>query len=165
MDNMNEKTIMIGEESFIIRKLSVTEAFPILQLSLVQLLPAIGEMGKAEKKTSKPGEPSALKAKGEDDGFSIPDINSLIEILLPVLSGLTEEDYNTVIKLCLTHASKVLSAGPAPVMRKDGTYGVEGFEYDAMKTFKLVFEVIKYSIGVFFPENFQSLAGLTSAMP
>lgn len=137
MDNL--KNITIDDESYVISKISAMDSFPLVHLMSTKLVPLATKL---------------FTGNDKESDSSIDDVEQMIQILVPIAEKITEEEYQNNIKLCLTHAFKVMKAGNTPIMRKDGTYGVEGFEFDVIKTFKIVVEVIKHNVGVFFREGF-----------
>lgn len=95
---------------------------------------------------------------GEDDEL---DTQELLAALGMLFEKLSEEEIRRLMKTCLTHCYRVLSAGDAPIMRENGTFGVEDAEYDGVLTMKLCFEAVKFGLSVFFKDGFQSLGAET----
>ena len=73
--------------------------------------------------------------------------------MVDAIGRLTDEDVENLVKKCLKCCFKQYPAGPQPVIDKMGNYGVEGVEYDIVKTVRLCIEAIKWGTADFFGEK------------
>ena len=68
------------------------------------------------------------------------------------LFSLPDEDFDRVMKICLSHAEIQLPAGFIPVYR-EGCWGLPDLEYEMVVCLKLTLEVMAWSLEGFFPET------------
>ena len=77
--------------------------------------------------------------------------------LMTAIGQMTDEDVENLVKKCLKCCYKQFPAGLQPVIDKTGNWGVEGVEYDIVKTCRLCIEAIKWGTSDFFGEKGSTL--------
>lgn len=147
-----EKAVEIEGHRYVIRKYTAMTGIKLAKLFIAKLLPLFqGFM------------PLLIDAvKNKTQGASVPLPTELFDRLDEMLSldqiaetldKMSEEDLEAVVHQSLMCVSEVLPAGNSPVMRPDGSYGVEGVEYDPLLTIRLVVEAVRWGLGDFFSAN------------
>lgn len=72
---------------------------------------------------------------------------------LTAIGRMSDEDVESLVKKCLRCCYKQFPAGPQAVIDKMGNYGVDGIEFDLVKTCRLCIEAIKWGTADFFGEK------------
>lgn len=147
-----ERIVKVNDEVYKIRKFPVMTGAYFIKFLIEKLLPAIGAIQQlmgdpADKKTGK-------KAKKVDlSSILSTDMSKMTDIVLPILTAIKEEDLKDILTDCLNYCDKQLPAGYAPVVNRDGSFGVAELEYDLVTCLKLCFEVLKLNLEGFFGEG------------
>ena len=97
----------------------------------------------------------SLKGEG-----TLPDIVKHNAMADRVLENLDDKDMDLLIDKCLRVCSKMLPAGPEPVMDANGNYGIPEVEYDMALTIRLIVEAIRWGASDFFGGNGLDLSSL-----
>lgn len=150
------KAVEIDGERYIAKKLGVFDSFPIAMI-IMRKLPALFEL-------VSPMLDNKESSLSQGDTADSIDMMEQINLLSDCIGSLGEEEARKIIETSLKHISKCLPAGDIPVMNKNGTFGVEGFEYDMKKTLWAVKEVLLFNLTGFFPESSQNLAEAASRL-
>lgn len=124
------KQIEIGDRKFIIGKFDALTGSYIIYTLLTQILPM--GLGKS------------IEGLPENDGNTS----------LPTIS---KEQFSEIQKDCLKCCSEIQPVGgqviPVPVMLKDGRWGVENLEQDALTVTLLTVQVLGFNVQSFFDGN------------
>jgi hypothetical protein len=99
---------------------------------------------------------SAFKNNGKEDNDEITEMalsSFSFEKISKALSGISKNDLKEIVTAALMSCHEILPAGQTPVLNANGTYGVEGVEFDYILTMRLVAEAIILSAGSFFDVN------------
>lgn len=132
------KQIEIGDRKFIIGKFDALTGSYIIYTLLTQILPM--GLGKS------------IEGLPENEGnTSLPTISNTS---LPTIS---KEQFSEIQKDCLKCCSEIQPVGgqviPVPVMLKDGRWGVENLEQDALTVTLLTVQVLGFNVQSFFDGN------------
>lgn len=149
-----EKIVEIEERRFIIRKYNCFTGFKVSLIMTSKILPAIQSILPVIAGAIKAGNGSEITQEDYgnmllstlQDSFSLTEISKALDMI-------TSDDLDFVMRSALMNSYEDLGANRAPVLRSDGTYGVEGIEYDMLMALRLVCESIAFNIGDFFIEN------------
>jgi hypothetical protein len=99
---------------------------------------------------------SAFKNNNEEDndGLTEKALSSFsFEKISKALGGISKNDLKEIVTAALMNCHEILPAGQTPVLNENGTYGVDGIEFDYILTMRLVAEAIILSAGSFFDVN------------
>ncbi|MEK8128662.1 phage tail assembly chaperone [Paenibacillus filicis] len=104
------------------------------------------------------------KEDGEE-AFNVTDIISKFNIsgIMAELGNLSEEDFDYVQEKSLRVCSELLPAGEAPVLRKNGTFGVEDLADDTITVMALTAHALIFNLKGFFSGS--PLASLLGGLP
>ena len=149
MDSSILKSVVIDEETYVIRKFDARTGLKIARLLLAKATPILpllddGDAKKAVAKAKK------MAAKSDDD--------KLYEMIGKVMETLSDDDIDDLLNKCLRVVSKQMPAGLQPIIDATGNYGVEGIEYNLKLTLRLAYEAIVWGASDFF--DGKGLAGL-----
>ena len=145
------KYIDIEERKFCIQKFSAREGLKTARLIIAKLLPIFETF-------ILPAQVAQLK----DGEIDIKNIGEFLNVdnIIKALELISDQDLDTLIDRSLTNCYEALPAGNAKVLNENGTYGVEGIEYDYILTLRLVAESLIWSVGGFFDaDRLTSLMG------
>lgn len=154
-----QKIIHLGKRQFLIKKMTAKQGSWVAMQLFTKLIPigvaAFGDMAKA-KAMIKPETIPETKPSMLDSLKDLPAIQKL----------LTEEEFSRLQDTCLSCCYEVLKGGNIPVIGANGSWGVEGLEYDIVKVMALTINALTFSVAGFFEENAlqeltQSLSGLS----
>ena len=141
------KAVEINGETYQIKKFSARDGLKIGRLVLAKVAPIIPYLsdGKeaAERKPTKAAKENEMPQVDMDDA-------ALYKAVALTLDSLNDKDMAYLIDKCLRTCSKLLPAGPMPVIDENGYYGIPEVEYDMGLTISLVVEAIKWGASDFF---------------
>lgn len=151
------KNIEVEGRKFVVKKYSAMDGLKVAKLILAKVIPIFQDfIPLLTKMTDSRKQPLALNKDGTDapangniSASELVDNISLNTIGL-ALEKISEEDFDYIVTKSLQNISEVLPAGEAPVMYSNGTYGVEGIEYDPILVLRLTCEAVMWSCGDFF---------------
>ena len=146
MNNELFKTVVIDDDTYIIRKFDARTGLKIARLLLAKATPLMPLLDEADAKKA------AKKAK------EVVADEKIYTVIGKIMEELSDEDIDTLVDKCLRVVSKQLPAGPQPIIDAAGNYGVEGIEYDLKLTLRLAYEAVVWGASDFFGEK--GLAGL-----
>ena len=126
------KTIDINGESFVVKKFTAKQGLNVARFILAKAAPLIPYLSEEES------------AEADDKA---------ILALMNMLDDISDKDLDELVDKCLKCCYKNLPAGMQAVMDSAGNYGVDGVEYDLLKTVRLCFEAIRWGASAFFGEE------------
>ena len=130
------KTVDIDGESFTIKKFTAKQGLQVARFIIAKAAPVIPYLDGSEHED------------GEDKS---------VLALLEVLNSISDEEVDSLVDKCLKCCYKALPAGLQAVMDSAGNFGVDGVEYDMLKTVRLCIEAIKWGAADFFGEKGSAL--------
>jgi len=136
MKNDRLKTVVIGNDTYVIEKFDARSGLKVARLlasKLASVLPLISQ-----------------ETVGEDN-------DAPVELMMKALESVSDADIDAILDKCLAVCSKSFPAGPQPVLHADGTYGVPEAQYDIMLAVKLCIEAVKWGASDFFGESSPAL--------
>lgn len=125
------KTVEIDGETYMIRKFTAITGLQIARLIISKMAPIIPALSAAQSDA-----PDAL-AKN-------------VELLSQCLDSISDDEIAALTRKCLKVCKKKMAMGYTPCLNEDGTYGVEGLEYNLSLTLRLCFEAISWGASDFF---------------
>ena len=147
MDNSSIfKTVVIDDETYVIRKFDARTGLKIARLLLAKATPLMPLLDETDTKKA------AAKAK------KMASDDKIYEVIGKMMSELSDEDVDNLVDKCLRVVSKQMPAGLQPIIDATGHYGVEGIEYDLKLTLRLAYEAVVWGASDFF--DGKGLAGL-----
>lgn len=151
------KNIEVEGRKFSIKKFTAMDGLKIAKLIIAKIIPVFENFVPILKGLITPntdGKKGKSKETVVDDKTALEMLENIsLDTIALALDKITEEDLDYIIKKSLQSISEVLPAGENPVMYSNGSYGVEGIEYDTILVFRLTCEAIMWSCGDFFEEN------------
>ena len=85
-----------------------------------------------------------------NDGFLDNVLTAIsFDRLAEVIAKIDDSDLDKLINYSLSHCFEQLPAGPTRVLNPDGTYGVDGVEYDGVFMLRLVIETVWWGVAGF----------------
>jgi len=135
------KYIDIEGRTFCISKYPANDGIKTARLAIAKLLPAFEDFISPEK--------FAQLTSGETSEDEIWELLNVANITR-ALELVSDDDIDTIFNRALLNCYERLPAGNARVKNANGTYGVEGVEYDYVLAIRLVAESLIWSIGSFF---------------
>ena len=132
------KTVEIKGDQYRIQKFTARDGLKLARLVLAKAAPIIPMLGNIES--------------ADDSG--------LYKAIGEVLENLDEKDMDLLMDKCLRVCSKILPAGPQPIIDENGFYGIPELEYDMGLTLRLIVEAIRWGAADFFGENGLDLSNL-----
>lgn len=130
------KTVDLDGEQFIVKKFTAKQGLQVARFILSKATPIIPFLDGSEA--------------DENDDKSVM-------ALLEVLNNISDSDVDSLVDKCLKCCYKSFPAGMQAVMDAAGNYGVDGVEYDMLKTVRLCIEAIKWGAADFFGEKGSAL--------
>lgn len=130
------KTVDIDGESFVVKKFTAKDGLKMARLILSKAAPIIPYLDGSEPE------------EGDDKA---------VLALLNVLNTISDADVDDIVNKCLKVCYKPLPAGLQAVIDEAGNYGVDGIEYDMLKTIALCVQAIKWGASDFFGEKGSAL--------
>lgn len=150
MISPREKEILLDEDRYIVRKFPAQTGAYVLKFVLEKALPAIKPISEfLGLNQQKAPVKSASQKKSQANETPEITMDEMVGAVLPILSSITREDLDTLMRECLNHCAKVLPAGPRNVMDKDG-FGIQDLEYDTITCLILCYHVIWFNVQGFF---------------
>ncbi len=148
------------EMTFQIRKFDVLKATYVAKLAIEKIVPIFTTLEGVMTPI-----PKDIK-KEEIDAIVKERTAKVMDNLPSLLSKLTEDELNFLMKRCLQHVDVLLPAGWQPVMIGD-KFGVDELEYDEWAALRLFYEVLEFNLGSFFGgKNLSSILNrLNSFLP
>jgi len=133
MKNERLKTVLIGEDTYVIEKFDARSGLKVARLLASKLASVL---------------PLLAKTAEEDGGEG--DENKGFAAAMAALNAISDADIDAILDKCLVVCSKSFPAGPERVLHADGTYGVPEVQYDIMLAVKLCIEAVKWGVSGFF---------------
>ena len=130
MARQTEKTVEIQGRKFTIRTFDAFTGAYIAFTLMEKMMP----MGMEEKVTK------TLQAEGKNPEFMLPQSRALM----------TKGEFNSFIRDCLTVVSEQLAGRDAPILNKNGSWGVADIENNTMLLILLVINALTFNIADFF---------------
>jgi hypothetical protein len=148
------KYIDVEGRKFCISKYPAKDGLKTARLIIAKILPVLENF-------ISPAAVAGLKEKNDGGELTQNDIFEYLNIdnITKALEMISDEDLDLIIKRALMNCYEALPAGNARILNENGTYGVDGVEYDYILTLRLVAESLVWSIGSFF-----DVSRLTSVM-
>lgn len=125
------KSVDIDGERYSVKKFTAVQGLQLVRFILAKFAPIIPVL------------------QGEGDMLS----EEAAEQLMAALSTINDDEVESLVMRCLKNCYKILPAGPQAVVDATGHYGIEGIEYDILKTCKLCVEAMKWGCSGFFGEK------------
>lgn len=157
------KNIEVEERKFSVKKFTAMDGLKIAKLIIAKIIPVFQDFvpivktfTKSKPSISADGENSEVNGNEAtvDEETALEMLGNIsLDTIALALDKITGDDLDYIIKKSLQSISEVLPAGENPVMYSNGTYGVEGIEYDPILVLRLTCEAIMWSCGDFFAEN------------
>lgn len=157
------KNIEVEGRKFSVKKFTAMDGWKIAKLIIAKIIPVFKDFVPIIKTFIRPKPPiSIMGENGEvkDNETAVSEETALdmlgnisLDTIALALDKITDEDLDYIIKKSLQNISEVLPAGENPVMYSNGSYGVEGIEYDPILVMRLTCEAIMWGCGDFFEEN------------
>lgn len=151
------KNIEVEGRKFVVKKYTAMDGLKVAKLILAKVIPIFQDfIPLLTKMTDSRKQPLALNKDGTDTpangNISASELvdNISLDTIGLALEKISEEDFDYIVTKSLQNISEVLPAGEAPVMYSNGTYGVEGIEYDPILVLRLTCEAVMWSCGDFF---------------
>ena len=163
------KNIEIEGRKFVVKKYTAMDGLKVAKLILAKVIPIFQDFVPLVTKISSRKSTVALNKDGADGSasniirFSVRALplqcaasgnprphGSGCILAVPAIEKVSGEDFDYIVTKSLQNISEVLPAGEAPVMYSNGTYGVEGVEYDPILVLRLTCEAVMWSCGDFF---------------
>ncbi len=151
------KNIEVEGRKFVVKKYTAMDGLKVAKLILAKVIPIFQDfIPLLTKMTDSRKQPLALNKDGTDapanGNISASELvdNISLDTIGLALEKISEEDFDYIVTKSLQNISEVLPAGEAPVMYSNGTYGVEGIEYDPILVLRLTCEAVMWSCGDFF---------------
>ena len=151
------KNIEVEGRRFVVKKYTAMDGLKVAKLILAKVIPIFQDfIPLLTKMTDSRKPPLALNKDGTDapvnGNISASELvdNISLDTIGLALEKISEEDFDYIVTKSLQNISEVLPAGEAPVMYSNGTYGVEGIEYDPILVLRLTCEAVMWSCGDFF---------------
>ncbi len=157
---MNEriitKSIEVEGRKFLVTKYTAMDGLKIAKLLITKLLPTFQDFLPALKqlKTNGGSETDAEStdtAKTEVERVVSDLIDNLsLETIANALDKDSEADFDYIVKKSLQCVSEQLKAGNAPVIDRNGNYGILDIEYDPLLVMRLTCEAVMWGCSGFF---------------
>lgn len=151
------KNIEVEGRKFVVKKYTAMDGLKVAKLILAKVIPIFQDfIPLLTKMTDSRKQPLALNKDGTDapanGNISASELvdNISLDTIGLALEKISEEDFDYIVTKSLQNISEVLPAGEAPVMYSNGTYGVEGIEYDPILVLRLTCEAVMWSCRDFF---------------
>lgn len=154
MTNNIQKYIEIEGRKFCVSKYPAKDGLKTTRLIIAKLLPVFESFVSPEAIT----ELRSMNLNNKE--LQVELLKYLnIENITKALEMISDEDFDILVNRALSNCYEMLPAGNTQILNPNGTYGVEGIEYDYILTLRLVAESLIWSIGGFF-----DVSRLTSIM-
>ena len=154
------KNIEIEGRKFVVKKYTAMDGLKVAKLILAKVIPIFQDFVPLVTKISSRKPTVALNKDGADgsakDSAAASEMlseqvgNISLDTIASAIEKVSGEDFDYIVTKSLQNISEVLPAGEAPVMYSNGTYGVEGVEYDPILVLRLTCEAVMWSCGDFF---------------
>lgn len=155
------KNIEVEGRKFVVKKYTAMDGLKVAKLILAKVIPIFQDFIPLVKKMTDSRTPplalnksdtsaSAKDSKAESEMISEVIDNFSLDTISLALEKISSEDFDYIVTKSLQSISEVLPAGEAPVMYGNGSYGVEGIEYDPILVLRLTCEAVMWSCGDFF---------------
>jgi hypothetical protein len=133
------KTGEVEGRCFVVTKYTAIDGLKIAKLLLAKVIPAFQSF-------------LPLMKDGDIGGDALANIadNLSLDTIADALDKVTEKDFDYIVNKSLRNVDERLNAGSAAVLNADGTYGVEGVEYDPLLVLRLVCEAVLWGCSGFF---------------
>jgi len=131
--------ITVDERQFQVRKFDARTGLKIAKLLVSKILPMLGSFLPflTGEGSLDPSIDDTAWLDGMIGNLSLDQISHAIDLV-------DDNDLDKLINFSLSHCYEMLPAGPAQVLKHDGTYGVAGVEHDIIITLRLVVEAIQW---------------------
>lgn len=135
------KYIEIENRRFCISKYPAKDGLKTARLIIAKLLPVFENF-------VSPAKIAEIKNSNitENDIWELLNIDNVVK----ALELISDSDLDIIVERALANCYEALPAGNARILNENGTYGVDGIEYDYVLTMRLVAESLIWSIGGFF---------------
>lgn len=153
------KNIEIEGRKFVVKKYTAMDGLKVAKLILAKVIPIFQDFVPLVTKISSRKPTVALNKDGADgtakDSSAASEMlsevvgNISLDTIASAIEKVSGEDFDYIVTKSLQNISEVLPAGEAPVY-SNGTYGVEGVEYDPILVLRLTCEAVMWSCGDFF---------------
>lgn len=139
MERQTEKTVELQGRKFTIKAFDAFTGAYIAFTLMEKMMP----MGMEEKVAK------TLRAEGKNPDLMLPQSRTLM----------TKGEFNSFVRDCLSVVSEQLPGRDAPVLNKNGSWGVQDIENNTMLLLLLVINALTFNIAAFFTGD-----GLTDLM-
>ncbi|MFV0240192.1 MAG: phage tail assembly chaperone [Lacrimispora sphenoides] len=151
---MNEriitKSIEVEGRKFLVTKYTAMDGLKIAKLLIAKLLPTFQDFLPALKQLKTDAE-NTDTAKTEVERVVSDLVDNLsLETIANALDKVSEADFDYIVKKSLQCVSEQLKAGNAPVIDRNGNYGVLDIEYDPLLVMRLTCEAVMWGCSSFF---------------
>lgn len=153
------KNIEVDGRKFVVKKYTAMTGLKIAKLVMAKVLPVFQDfiplVKKLQTDNSKPKlekkEPEAERdTEAESKMFAEVVDNISLDTIAAALEKVSDEDFDYIMAKSLQSITEVMPAGEQPVMYNNGTFGVEGIEYDPIFVLRLTCEAVMWGCGDFF---------------
>lgn len=152
------KNIEVDGRRFVVKKYTALDGLKVAKLILAKVIPMFQDfIPLLTKMTDTKKQPNGVDVpangdKAEPEKVSVSEVvgNISLDTIGVALEKISSEDFDYIVTKSLQNISEVLPAGAAPVMYSNGTFGVEGIEYDPILVLRLTCEAVMWSCGDFF---------------
>lgn len=159
MNDERIKTIEINGDMYQIQKFTARDGLKLARLVLAKIAPIIPLLSEDDKKQAVKAAKAGGK-KSEETTTPNVDDQAVYSAVTVALDHLDDKDMDYLMDKCLRVCSKVLPAGPMPIIDENGYYGIPEAEYDMALTVRLIVEAIKWGAADFFGEKGLDLKAL-----
>jgi hypothetical protein len=143
---------IISARKFRISKYPAKDGLKTARLIIAKLLPVFESFISPDKVAQIR---NGKTAETENEIWELLSVDNVIK----ALELISDDDLDVIYDRALKNCYEILPAGDAQILNSNGTYGVEGIEYDYILSLRLVAESLIWSIGSFF-----AVTRLTSIM-
>lgn len=150
------KNIEVDGRRFIVKKYTAMDGLKIAKLIMAKILPIFQDFIPLVQKmqTKRPDDKKEAETEAvSDEMLSEITENLSLDTIAAALEKISDQDFDYIMKKSLQSISEVLPAGEEPVMHGNGSYGVEGIEYDPIIVLRLTCEAVMWGCGDFFDGN------------
>lgn len=145
------KYIEVDGRKFQVHKFDAKASLKIAKLIIAKILPMLDTFLPALLHDGMPKNANDIPAKIAD-ADTLGDLFSALSLekVAHALDLIDEADLDRIIDISLRHCYEALPAGPVRVLNADGTYSVDGVEFDMLLMLRLTAEAVLGSAGGFF---------------
>lgn len=160
------KHITVDDRQFVVKKYTAMTGLKIAKLVMAKVLPVFQDFIPLLKNMQADNSKPKLEKKGletesgtenntEADSMMFEEVvdNISLDTIASALEKVSDKDFDYIMAKSLQSITEVLPAGEQPVMYNNGTFGVEGIEYDPIFVLRLTCEAVMWGCGDFFDGN------------